>query len=828
MPTLEEQLQQELESRARALSTFPLERPEDPGVIVSPEIPFDERIAAASRRRLLGEQEADVLAMTRQERSQFIAAQVGQEQLGPPGLREFGLRADIAFSNRFTERRRKFLNRYPEGSFQEVSEPPTVLPGGRTRPGGTTVLIRRNENEPFFELDAEPLDRFELLYDLADFSAEVPILAMELLVLRGGSVISTVVRGFLGGAIGEGAREAVEELRGFNDDTLMQVGTNMIVTGAITSIGAVGGQLLLEGPINSLRGATIIPLRAGVREAQEAAVRIGVRNLTLDQVSRSKVIQLIGRQSGALVDSIPAHIRGQQEDLVNALVRLGDDNAAALMRGEFTDLHDSAVSQILSGVRRSPVPLSRGGTAIQAGIAEYESLSSAIVSRAYATARRIQEPEFDIAPLLSVTDDVIRGVPTATRAGGRQRVGEPLNPTIENVIAQIRNLDPSLPTIDGFNATDQLRAIRSNLWSLTQNGPAPSPAERAVARQARQLFGSLTEVMRSPTNADDVFVRAWAAADREAAQRFDTLEKIIITHSARSETPAQLAARLARPNQVDNIRLLRDTIPANRFNDFSRAFKTDLLARENRTLTARLAEFDRETLDVLLTPNEQRAFRRAATQIDQLRTTELQAALAEQATSPEIAGRLFRNRRDTQNVRRLVLRLLEPGNETARTSARAGLMENIIDDVVTINDVGRQVVDAGRLNEIMRDLGRSGARRIFNDDDLLFLGDIETVARFVPMRADPGTALQAGEAAAGIRGLSAAAMITLLESVGTGRAFTSPTIIRALTGEGRRTADTRAFRWLGAAAAEINASLAEDAQSIEDQRGLLPAPELVQ
>lgn len=831
MATIQERLEEERQRRAaegdaggdtfadvreQRLSTFPANRPEDPSIQADPQAPLRERLAAEQRMRMSGQ---GVLSTTedlmRDERNAFLGQQVGQVSVGEPGLRDFGLRFDLGLSNRFAEQRDKFQRRFPRGEFVEVAEPPVALPTGGTRPGGSTILVRRHENEDYFELDARTLDDFELLYDLADMSGAIPPIAGEILVTRGGSIIKGAIQAFFGAAGGLVAKEAVEELRGFNRDSPLEVAGSAALEGGLGAGGALIFGGAVEGPINAFRGASNIGLREGVREAQQAAGRVGVGSLTVDQVAASPILRLVGRQSAATVDTIPARIREQNRQALEALLRLSDENVARLFTGEIGALHDDAIRQTLNAVRGSRTPLSQGGTAVQAGIKEYEDLSSALVGRAYQAARQVEEPEFDLAPLLSIADDLERGILGRARDGSTVRLDEALDPDVANVISRIRALDPNLPTVDGVSATEQLRALRTSLWELSQRGFAAGRDERVISGQAGALYRGLTRVLRNPRNANEDFIRAWADADAEAARRFATLERIVVMNAARTETPAQLAARLARPLQVDNLVVLRDMLPANRWEDFRSSFKTNLIDHaDTRPMAARLNEFDRETLDILLTPDEQQAFRFAAAELDRLGSSQVQAAIAQQRLPTEQARRLFRGRADSRNVGELVARI-NNGPAPARRAARAALMESIIEDVVTVvssgSSRGARVVDADALARVRSDLQSSGAWNLLTPDDRLVLGDLETVMRYIPHSADAGTSIQAAETAAGLRGLQASAMVTLLEVMGTGRLFTNPAVVRLLVGRGTPPSDVRVFRVMGAAAA----TAANDAMSAQ-------------
>ena len=349
---------QQQPSQERALET-----------VQDPDVPLSERIQQRRQLRLKGiqtptPQQQDILS-----RERGLAAQVGQETLGEPGfpltaeLFKVSPRTDIGLSTTFEEKRAKFKDKFPEGDFVQARDPA----------GGATILFRRSPEELFAEFDAPMLEKFELMGDIADLSGDIPSAMVELMVTRGGGLARQALSIFAGNITGEAAKEAVEELRGFQRETFGEVATRSLLESAFAA-GAVVPSTVVTGPINAFRGASLMKMTPGARRAQLATEALGLPRLLPSQVAQSPLVRALGGQSAALVTTIGEYIRLQNEAAVGVISRLRQSGLERLLRGELKKLHDEASDQILDASKIIGTNLTEGGTAIQEGIAEYEQV----------------------------------------------------------------------------------------------------------------------------------------------------------------------------------------------------------------------------------------------------------------------------------------------------------------------------------------------------------------------------------------------------------------------------------------------------------------------
>jgi hypothetical protein len=759
--------------------------------------------------------------------------------LAEPGMRDFGLRFDLGWSDTFEEKRAKFMDSYPDGDFVQVKEPPTV-PGRETSgTGGSTILFRKHPTEPYAELDARAVDDFELVGDFADIAGDLPAMVVQAIITRGASIGRQIMQ-LMGGQIGgDVVKEVVEDLRGYQKENFGELTSRI---GGRAATAAVGGAatLPITGPLNFLRGGGLFKTVEGTFEAQKAAKELGIPKLIANQIAASPLIKRMAGQSAAVVRTVGEYLKNQQKAAVNAFSKLTDEDALRVAAMDDVEkIHDGAVKQILGIVTNKSVyqhrTLTEGGEAIQAGLVEYEDLSATIVNRMYEDARRIDTPQFDINPVLAVARNVEAGVLAKGKgkpvqssildANGNPITQmqeefvqlKPIEPQILEEISKLKAIDPSLPPVkmpDGreITATDQLLAIRSNLWELKQISPigTSTPEQRQAAAQAEKLYSAITHVLKNPKNADPNFVKAWSAAQAEAAKRFDTLEKIMIVQASKSEAPAQLAARLAKPYQVDNLKLLSKTMPADKWRAFQDSAKAEFLSNPEK-LTSRLDKFDKETLESLFTPVDIIDLRFVGSKIDDLNRIGIKDVVRDQVSVVQAISDLT-IRKDKAGLDAFVRRVENlPPNDKTRRMVRSAIIQDVYNKVVELSPQGAEINGAKLLTEVKRLKEDKILDRVLTSKDRHALLNFEKLSDFLKTTEDSGTSLQAAAAASNIRQLNFEGFRVLAETLSTGRLITSDFGHRILFG-------TRKDKLPFARTRVVGAILAQEMAYEEDQK----------
>lgn len=731
------------------------------------------------------------------------------ETLGPAGMggtwADFWTRADLGLSDTFPEKKFKFMHKFPEGDFIQVPKY-----GAKD---SYNILFRRNQNEQFAKLDAPLMDGLELFGDLADISGDIPAMALETIAIRGGRLATQMLRVALGTVAGDTAKEIIEEARGFQKQTFRERAMETTER-AIFSAAGTAAMMAITGPINAIRGAPTIPLKPGAKEAMGAAEDLGMEPLLPTQLVRSPIIRKLTNQAAQLSGKIAEYIERQHVDAIDAMTRLRGVAQEKYLRGDLEALNADARRQILAAASMKGVSLTQGGTAIQQGIGEWDHLTGTIVNRAYAEARSIETPRFDLSSVLKTAEEIeARGLGQTTgrtvervqeplpsvRRRPTQTIEEPpdvmqLNPLqtgLNDVIADLRRIDPALPTVTRSevvsDATEQLRFMRERLWELKT--PNAGEIARREHKEAGKLYGAITHTLKNPTNAEEGFIESWARANVLAGNRFDTMDKLVVLKAGRSETPAILARDLAQPYQADNLRLLNNMwdrdpalFEAKRL-QFKDAVKAEFLSPANAdTLTRRLDSFDKETIDQLFNATEQKALRQTGEALDKLNALGIKGILAKQDQFKQTINELV-IRPDTAAISELKRLAPDPDSRMGR-NIRAGIVDHVLERSITTKD-GVLILNQASYGAELKMLRDRGLLDFLTPADKGVLANIEKVLPFMPTPQDFGSSLFGGEAVSGLRSMKLSAFHTLLEAIGTGNLLTSRFAQRLMMGTGR-------------------------------------------
>ena len=814
-------------------------------IIADPSADINQRLRERQRLREKGISAPSPRVSDIEQRKTFLAKDVGKQTLGTQTVGA-GVRFDLGLSDTFEEKRVKFLDKFPEGDFIEVKEPPKVTGQAvEIGLGGNTILFRRHQNEDYAELDPSMLEKSEILADFADLSGEIPAAVMEAMVVKGGKLVGQLLRVAGGNVAGDTLKEAVEGVRGYQRETIGEFTERTLERSVVAVVGA-GATVVVSGPINAIRGAPSLAVAKSAPTAQRAAVKLGgvpeapppgpfrqrfeklpggkritkrlfpkTPGLLPSQIARSPLIRKMGGQATVVLKTMGDYINRQQATLVRSLSKLREGDLKKVLRGELTDLHDAASKQILRAAKLRPADLDATGGRLQHGVAEYDELATTLVNRSFKAARRIDTPDLDYAPLFAGATEMKAGIRGVDREGNEIVLSGPLK-ELDEVLGKILALDPSLPpttTPSGaiIDGVEQLRALRSQLWDLKT--PPAGEIRRLPEKLAARVYGLITHVLKNPRNADPKFLAAWKQANDLASGRFTVMDKLIVVNAAKNESPAELAKRLAQPDQVGKLRVLQEILPPSRWREFQKGVQADFISPRNVDgLTKRLDSFDQQTLDILLTKSDQKLLRNIGGEIDNLNRADIKGVLERQDSVAGVLNELI----DTGNAPRiaeLIKRVGTSSDAPIVRSIRAGLMERVYRKSVKVVE-GNATLDHKALGVEIEALRKTGAMKFLSFNDLRTLKELDTIAEFIPDVLDTGASIQAGETTKQFRGalrLSADAaknaIATILEHAGAGRLLTSRVFQRAVLGKGKKPLEFNKLRVMGAVLAQINRDL---------------------
>lgn len=784
-----------------------------------------------------------------------LASFVGQKELGPPGLKSSMARFDMAAARTGTERLRAFKKAFPEGDLFKV-------------PAGV-LLFREDPSKPFAKVDADFLEGGgrEAINDIIEFFApDIGAITGETLAAFGAVALAPETGGvslltllplmMVSAAGGEMAQEGIKELRGLRgpeSDTLEQVSKRAAVQGLFALGGGLAGPALIRPAANVIRGAGLLGKRPGGEQAQRAAKELGLKNLPVNLVTDNPLVQKLGGQAGALLPTLSRYVDNLERELA-----LKFRGGAAKESGSFevlTAVERRETSNIIARLTRPKVSKTKAGEGIIRGIAQYDISSGARVTQAYALARSVETPRFDIVSALSEAIEVkaiarqigpdgasvVRVADQIIDIAKRQIGADPsklanlerqaLAAGDESLLALVRKTaKKDLPEIpaqrirrpDGtetvIEATDQLRFIRSQAWDLKV--PATGEISRQPNALAGRLFRSLTATLKDPLNTSATFRARWANANQLAARRFSTREKIVLTQAAKSETPTQLAARLgnlADPANADNIKTLRSVLPNAEFRALQDSALTTLVDNP-QGLTQALKNAVPETLRSLFSPSEIAQLKFVGKHFDTLGQAGLRKALNNHSRVTSAIANITTNQNTAaiSTVRDIVKRNGGKNGAFGRLM-RGGLMQYIWESSRVI-EKGAMRVSFNKLRDTLQSLSKTGALRLLTSREIRFLNNTRKVQDLLRLMPDAGTSIQAAEAAAGARSLSLTALTTIIENFSVGRIMTNRLGQKIFIGSGGRTQIKKGavLPLLGSIAAQV----ASDADGELIDRGL--------
>lgn len=728
----------------------------------------------------------------------------------------------------FPEQEATFKGLHPGGSLLRV-------------PVTGALLYKLRPEEPFRRLDPSFAEAIgaggavgffdEVSNDVADLAGDMPAMVGEAAALAflrrpgGGQLVTDLIRLGIGGATGEAARQSVQTGAGTQRQDPAEQRALIAGSGALSIVG---------GTIGATAGALASTIaRRGVvnttpegREAIKASEDIGTEPLMASQVSSNPFLRLLSRQSQALVPKIGQYLARQEAKTAAALRSAADPAALKTFVGDTARAFSQASNDLLELTiqatkvrRRSP---RAGGRFLQQGVERWWKVSGTDVDALYTAARSIDEPVFDGARLIDEANDIRAGV-QAQRVdpdAAPIRADEEMSPAVTRLLDDIAQLDPQITGINA-SSTDVLRSLRRRINEFTVAGPEGGRLSHAIASR---LKGAIDDTLENPANLNSspAFSQAWRTANAAARKRFQTREQLAVVDLMKSETPAQVVDKLARPGQIDNLVAVRKAVPAEEWAKFQESVATELML-DTANLSKRLAEFDEPTLNLLMNRPRQQIMREAGAEFDKLNSVRIDAGLKNQAN---VRG-FFKDVLDTGETARIeafrsIVQRAGGKDSPVGRSTRAAIVNEAWERSKVVEQ-GVAKVDANKIKATLKDFDERGILQFLDKQELDLLRNVELVQDFARLGVkDAGTALQAASAVADVKGGGIRGFTTLVENWTVGRLLTNPAVNRRILGRGLgRPLDTAALKLIFAAGLKIAADVDQEAELGDEVMSLI-------
>lgn len=692
------------------------------------------------------------------------------------------LRWSLARGDNFEEKKVRLQRKYPEGELDTLKQS-TVLGFEED-----ALIFRESPESKWKMVEPQGFDKFDIAEAIAP-SLESIIGETAIAIGSGGTTIPmTVFRQSLGALAGESVEQGFQAIFGTQRQSPFEVAGEV---GTEAGASAIGGFAMspFAGLYNAARGAGALRVGEEGRSILRAAGELDdelLRKMTPGLVTDNPAIRLSEAQSSAILPGLVRRYRDLISKLDSAVKSGAPGNSATAMDDTVIALKDFS-DYFLAKLPVIGRTAKQGGEALKEGVEEYSKASYRVVQGLYNKAREIADPEFDFQPILNMANDL--------KAGSK---GE-LDSAVNKQIAALMNIKGPKELSDGsfLSVTDQIRAVRTELWSLKHVKPGDVPNQ--ATGQANDLYKAVTDVLKNPKNSDPAFLQAWDAANEAASLRLTTLDKAPIVALAKTETPAKLARTYMRPGEVDNLIAIRDTVSPERWAEFKDAAYSELL-RDPANLTSTLKAYDQETLDLLMSPAEKEQFFRIGKELDRIYSVG-----ADDIAATQVKNRNFIDTLITEADPAKALTIIRAANNTnnrqLRQSLRSAIMEWAWDGVVVPKKSGL-IVNEPLLKAHVQKLKRSGMWGILSSEEKRIISNAEIVARAFQEVQDAGTSIQGAEAVSGLKKLQASAIYTFMRAELLAQFYTSNLGRKLLIGGGLPNSNVAMLRAFGGALAQ--------------------------
>jgi hypothetical protein len=710
----------------------------------------------------------------------------------------FGMRYRIGEGNTLDEKRNALRNKYPEGDIQNM---PVM-----------GLVYRESPADQWKQVNPRGFDRGDIAQFFSQDTGTIAGSIGAAALTRNPSLLGLALKSGAGAAAGELAQQGVQELRGVNEEGIGEIGGRAALKGALDTAGTFALSPLI-GARNILTGAGATRVPAESRAAMQAAQDLGLERLPVGSLVDVPFIKTMEQQSRRLAPSIGRQYDELRRGLVSLTESLGGSGAevrTALDQAnrQFTESLVSAVSH------RGGVTMSEAGEAIQTAVQAYSRTSQNAVSALYRQAESIAPAQFDIAAPQNAARSLLQDALAPVRRVGpdgsevvEQVATSPLSPELRRVAETVRDLDFS----QGGNQLEVLQGLRTELYDLKT--PAMGEPFRNHHRQAKQMYDSLTDALRTPVSDNPAFLSAYERASQAASARFDNLDRAMIITAAKSETPAQLARRLTGRDQVDNIRTLQRVVPSEKFRDVQQAYVEDLLSVPH-DIPARLASLDHPTASALMRPADRAALEEVGRVAHSMHRFGIGDILERQSKNSAVLRELMATN-DTRRIDNLFTLVSRSGgaNGDLGQTIRAGIMDDFAEHVIQSKQ-GKAFVSDKVVNDYISSLEASGMARFLRPTDVKVMRDIDKVAGRLGTGSDTGASIQAAEQSAQMLRGNPSAYLALARYMGVGRFLTSETGYRVIVGKAGGSEWTQAKMLRAMVAPMVAASLTPDIEDI--------------
>lgn len=530
-------------------------------------------------------------------------------------------RFDLARSNKASEKAQKLQDAGYESRVVNVPE-------------GEIAVFREPGEEAFRRIDSPEINTADFLGDIgALFNLEnaagtaATVLAPEVglparMVIVGGST-----------AAGNMADQGVEELRGYQDDSLGEMVGQAGVSGGSAVAGEGFGALL-----NRMRGAVtgetgFMQPRPEIAEARRiVGENPGLLPPTLGQ--SNQFLQRAENRIAQTGDKIPMYRQKQKEALKSSLEKLvaGDSTVLDTLDDEtLMMLNDQLERDLLS--RYDMTRTAQGGKNIEAGGKAltqardaYQKGMDAFFKKSYPElwANRPEGVYFDVSGVKELAQDILAGRPIPLDDGTMGTLPKPISAQMRSQLQRMVGKEAELndagevvkEAIPGYADQIDDPELLQEIAGLFRDTAQPDPLtnKRTVeGGLAQQIINQLNDARYNPAGLDDSaegFGKQWADLSSKYKSYRDTLDLSSMKELETTENPYGTLEKFVQPGNPARLRQIKDISTPDQFKKVQEGFQ-DYLASDPSKINAVLDGYKRDlpSLRMLMSEEQEKSFR---------------------------------------------------------------------------------------------------------------------------------------------------------------------------------------------------------------------------
>jgi len=578
--------------------------------------------------------EAEGAFAKEKQRREGVRQQIGAEVDFEGSVEELGagIRSDLSLSNKLAEKEAK-LNTYNGFENAQLRQ---------TEDG--ELFIRKNVNSPFVPFDPEGAGNLaEFIKDVADQTGLGVQIVTEIAATRGKGFLTRMLTAGLGGAAAELGISAQETARGFEQDPFSEVFTGAVGTGAQ----AAGFQGVGELATRAISAATG---KGAIRQTPEqlettAAFRAAGERPTLGQVVESPLFAQ-GESFAGRLASGPKKRRESQRAAANSVLdaivtRLGGKSRleagrelqgiAKVQMQRFKDVESKELDEILLNSRK--VKTAEGGNALIEGLREYKRVSREKKDALYEEWSKIaketgDEISFTLPNASKAATDINKKVLGVTEAGELRSAEAEFSSQFKSLLNDVQEFSKNPQNME------VLKALRTRASDIAvHDATKAATREQAMAGRLRE---SLSKDLDESFSSENVqLLESFKRASDAHKVRSEILSKKAMKQIAREESPERLVTEFVQPNNVTNLRLLKENMPLGKWVQFQDSAVT-WLARNPEGLNRALKTFDNDTLSTLLGDRTRKELQKFADKAEGLANSPLANIIKESFESSRV------------------------------------------------------------------------------------------------------------------------------------------------------------------------------------------------